>query len=283
MAFGSLAGEYKAPVRAATHSAELLNDPEVLLQHVSRSASGSTTVTPLISPLRTEIKDLGLEPSDVLQLYRVILLVEGQHDKIVLEGFIGDELAKARTLILPLRGARSVPQLVEARLLFDFTTAGLMVALDNIRLQQLDDLWRRARQRRSDQQADEAVQVLLTGFAKPTTEERWIREFAIEALKADAADRVGLFGFALDDIIKYLPAAHFVAGADWPSLEAQHAHHKGKSFKTWLADERGADFSDSSIERAVRKGSVPPEMTALAERCLAMAFRRHTAGGPGGQ
>ncbi len=274
-----LADEHGMPILAATHSAELLNDPDVRLQHVARDASGRTTVTPLGSPLRPEIESLGLEPSDLLQLYRVILLVEGQHDKFVLEGLIGDELERARTLVLPLRGAKSVPQLVEARLLFDFTTAGLIVALDNIRLEQFDIVWAASKALADAGSCDDAVQKLLNGIAKPTTEERWIREFAVEALKARAADRIGLFGFKLDDIVKYLPAEHFVVGADWATLEAEHAHHKGKPFKTWLAQDKGADFSDESIVSAAVKADVDDEMLDLAERCRAMARRRHVTRG----
>ena len=273
----SLASSHDMPIIAATHSAELLNDPDVALQHVARDAAGRTTVTPLASPLRPEIESLGLEPSDLLQLYRVILLVEGQHDKLVLDGLIGDELGRARTLVLPLRGAKSVPQLIEARLLFDFTTAGLIVALDNIRLQTFDAAWAESLALATKDSAEEAVQHLLDQLPKPTTEERWIREFGIEALKAGWSERVGLFGFALDDIVKYLPAEHFVAGADWASLEAEHVHHKGKPFKTWLAEDKGADFSDASIESAVTKTVVSPEMLDLASRCRDMARRRHSA------
>ncbi len=273
----ALASSHDMPIIAATHSAELLNDPDVGLQHVARDASGRTTVTPLASPLRPEIESLGLEPSDLLQLYRVILLVEGQHDKLVLDGLIGDELSRARTLVLPLRGAKSVPQLIEARLLFDFTTAGLIVALDNIRLQTFDAAWADSVALSKKEGVDEAVQHLLGQLPKPTTEERWIREFGIEALKAGTADRVGLFGFALDDIVKYLPAERFVSGADWVSLESEHAHHKGKPFKTWLAQDKGADFSDASIESAVKKAAVSPEMIDLANRCRDMARRRHSA------
>lgn len=274
-----LAERHEMPVLAATHSAELLNDPDVRLQHVARDASGRTSVTPLGSPLRPEIQSLGLEPSDLLQLYRVILLVEGQHDKLVLEGLIGPDLERARTLVLPLRGAKSVPQLVEARLLFDFTTAGLIVALDNIRLEQFDALWAKSKELAESGSSNDAVKCLLSGITKPTTEERWIREFAVEALKAHAADRVGLFGFARDDIVKYLPAQHFVPGADWASLEAEHAHHKGKAFKTWLAQDRGADFSDESISCAAEKAEVDEEILDLAERCRAMARRRHVTRG----
>lgn len=270
----TLASSHDMPIIAATHSAELLNDPDVALQHVARDASGRTTVTPLASPLRPEIESLGLEPSDLLQLYRVILLVEGQHDKLVLEGLIGDELSRARTLVLPLRGAKSVPHLIEARLLFDFTTAGLIVALDNIRLHNLDEAWAESLALVKEVGIDDGVKHLLDRLSKPTTEERWIREFGIEALKAGSAERVALFGFTLDDIIKYLPADHFVAGADWALLESEHAHHKGKPFKTWLAQDRGADFSDASIEDAVRKTKVSSEMLDLASRCHDMARRR---------
>lgn len=273
----SLASSYDMPIIAATHSAELLNDPDVALQHVARDASGRTTVTPLVSPLRPEIESLGLEPSDLLQLYRVILLVEGQHDKLVLDGLIGDELGRARTLVLPLRGAKSVPQLIEARLLFDFTTAGLIVALDNIRLQTFDEAWADSVVLAKEEGNEKAVKHLLDRLPKPTTEERWIREFGIEALRAGSAERVGLFGFALDDIVKYLPAEHFVAGSDWSSLEAEHAHHKGKPFKTWLAQDKGADLSDAGIESAVTMTTVSAEMLDLASRCRDMARRRHSA------
>ena len=47
---------------------------------------------------------LGLEPSELLMMIRVFLIVEGQHDEVVVNRFIEDTLEAARVTILKMRG-----------------------------------------------------------------------------------------------------------------------------------------------------------------------------------
>jgi hypothetical protein len=83
--------------------------------------------------------------SDLLRRQRVILLVEGLHDQIVLEGLLGDELRRSRVHMVPIRGGRQLPAALESQLLFDFTDALIVPVLDNLSAEHVNDVWRAPR------------------------------------------------------------------------------------------------------------------------------------------
>ncbi len=136
-----LADELGAMVVVTTHSREFLNDPGVALWHVHRDVRGFVTAEHLDSPLRAQIDGLGIEPADLLQLHRVILVVEGAHDELVLQTLMGGELDRARVLVVPMRGGKNMATVVDSKLLLEFSDAPIVAMLDNLRAESVAAWW----------------------------------------------------------------------------------------------------------------------------------------------
>jgi AAA domain, putative AbiEii toxin, Type IV TA system len=109
-------------VVVATHSPAFLNLPSETAQYIAIARRDQETLAEVIDPedilrLDSLARDLGIERSDLLQLVRRVLIVEGEHDKLVLERFFGRELAEARTRIVPIRGTKNTAGIVESETL----------------------------------------------------------------------------------------------------------------------------------------------------------------------
>ncbi len=126
----------------ATHSPELLDLPAARVFEVTRSR-GLRKVSSLSPPTRDNMTSLGLNPSDLLRRQRGFVLVEGEHDELLLKTLFEDELRSLRVEVLPLRGAH---QLTPAKIgfLFDYTPAHIFIMLDNIDWKDMYETWERA-------------------------------------------------------------------------------------------------------------------------------------------
>jgi predicted ATP-dependent endonuclease of OLD family len=89
-----LGSTHKIPIIAASHSAEFLALDEASLLHVCRDLdTGLATVASVPrSLLSARSKELDPDPTDLLQLVRTFIIVEGEHDRAIIEGLIGSEL-----------------------------------------------------------------------------------------------------------------------------------------------------------------------------------------------
>lgn len=274
MVAGLLTASSEHVTVAATHSAQVLNQPGVHLHHVERDARGRTSVVSLAEGaiMRLAPERLGLTPADLLQHYRVFLAVEGEHDRAVVRGLIGDELEACRTTVVVLRGVKSLRHVVDLQLLFAYTDAALLVAVDRTRVNRIDSAWVRAKSIASQGRRKAAIGELMVG-GDLSSEERLLLEFCRRAVEAGRTDRVDVFGFEKADVLQYLPVAEFVANAgSWEQLvDEWRASGGGPSFKHWLRG-HGATVSVKSAERAVKAmDSVPSEFMALLQRCRSLA------------
>jgi energy-coupling factor transporter ATP-binding protein EcfA2 len=138
--------EMDCPVIVSSHSPEILRDSENRLVHVTRNTEGNVRTHTMTAPARENLDEMGLEPVDVLQLTERFVIVEGLHDEIALDVFLGDHLADLRAVVLPMRGATNLASTVDSQFLWDFTSAGVVIVLDNTRAelarQMLSDLHR---------------------------------------------------------------------------------------------------------------------------------------------
>lgn len=82
-------------VIAATHSPELLDTTAAFVIEVKKM-DGSSRVQAITGGTRSALHELGLNPSDLLRLARVYLLVEGRHDELLLRHYLGERRAAAR-------------------------------------------------------------------------------------------------------------------------------------------------------------------------------------------
>lgn len=260
-------------VVVATHSPEVLNAQTTGLIHVSKR--GDRTSVGQMPALEPEtLEKLGLSPSDLLGLYRIFLLVEGEHDEIVIQALCGDFLEAARVKIIPVRGGSNLPGTVESHVLFDLTDAYLVAVLDNVRTEEITAAWVEAQTRYLSGDVEAAIEYLDGEFKKykgkkGKEEYGWIGTWLNRALKKGVAARMNPWGLMARDIIEYLPVEVLVPKADKSWEELRHEHDtalpsldrtKGlHQFKTWLENAYGADTSVSNVRRAAASATEVPE------------------------
>lgn len=257
-------------VVVATHSPEVLNAQSVCSTHVAKD-NGRTRVgqMPLLGP--ETLAELGLSPSDLLGLYRIFLLVEGEHDEIVITTLCRDFLDAARVKIVPLRGGSKLPRTVDSQVLFDLSDAHVVAVLDNVVIEEINAAWTEAQTRYLSGSAEEAIDFLSRALKanKKGDETDWIMGWLGRALKKGVHARMSPYGLAARDIIEYLPVEILVPRADksWSELRREHeaamsSLDKSKGlhdFKTWLTRTYGADMSVANVRRATDSVREIPE------------------------
>lgn len=275
-------------VVVATHSPEVLNAQTTGLIHVSKK-DGRTSVgqMPALGP--ETLEKLGLSPSDLLGLYRIFLLVEGEHDKDVIQALCGDFLEAARVKIIPVRGASHLPRTVESHVLFDLSDAHLVAVLDNVRTEEITAAWMEAQTRYLSGDGESAIEYLNGEFnkykgKKGKEEYEWIGTWLNRALQKGVAARINPWGLKARDIIEYLPVEVLVpkAGKSWDELRHEHdtalpSLDKTKrlhEFKVWLTYTYGADTSVSNVRRAATSMTeIPAEFKKLGYRLREISSR----------
>jgi hypothetical protein len=203
---------------------------------------------------------LGVSPADVLQMFHVLLLVEGSHDQAVIEGILRDRLATHRCRVLPLRGTRGAVSAVEAELLFDATDAAIVFVVDNVKSPGLDETWREAKRLLATTGSRAAIQEIMRWPRNrdATREEKTIRSVLFRAARTARAERVLVFGFSKPDIIEYFEPQDFgLRDSSWEELvrEWKKAPGRRTDFKTWLRQSKGARISEKGLAKLASRTS----------------------------
>lgn len=266
-------------VVAATHSPSFLRNPNVALVEVFRKADGWTSARPVEFPDGASVNALGISRADLLQLYQLVLLVEGHHDRVVLGEVLGRELARRRVLMLPLRGSYNLNAVVDLEILAHTLEQPVLSVLDNVRAEVIDGLWHALKGLPQDAGAvdiDTIFEQRMGPKSDRSDEERQIAALAGNLFQAGGLDRFGVYGLTRRDIIEYLPVERLVPnGVSWSELRSQHAQRRAdaptstpKDFKKWLATSHDADFGDDGllIAASLIAESPPDEFLLLLAR-----------------
>lgn len=271
-ALGGRARMMQEAVVVTTHSPQILKASTNQVFEVFRAPFGSVQARQLPSLSEVQPEELGMSVEDILLLYRVVLIVEGQHDEVVLRELIGARLDRQGVLMLPLHGARGAKSLADAALLARMLSAPIVVLFDNDQSGHLDRFWNDLRALSPDEpdRIDELVKALPP--EKEFPERAYISSLARELHALRQVDRFLVQGLSLPDIIEYLPVEEFVSKAgSWDKLRTDHAglsmatekeKRRGgfqRDFKAWLAKQHDASFSDSSLRAACATLTATPE------------------------
>lgn len=269
-------------VVVATHSPVPFGDRDVQLVHVTRDELGLIVCRSMGGDLQAllqtqdsdvsnrAMKNLGLGPGDVLQTIRKFVIVEGEHDKAVFEAVFGrDELATARIQILPMRGTNNLMSVLGAQLMFDFTSAEILIVLDNTRGPHFASVWDAARKLHDAGDVKHAVD-RLRELESGSPEEKKLYEFCKRAINSNERGRIGVFGLTKPDVINYLPASEFVSGVgSWDDV-VREWDGRG-SFKDYLRD-RGANISARRLGKLAEQLDVlDPDFVELGSQLFAEA------------
>ena len=278
------------PIFIATHSPRLLAGSDRLLHHVTRDPTGITQVQPFQESRRRDLTTmgelLGCTATDLLHLYSVFLAVEGEHDRIALETIFGAEWEQCRTRFLPMRGAQSAPTIPAIELLLEFTTAYIVIVLDNARETDLLNIWEDARRLAESGNTTEANRRL--GSIDPhslTPEERYFLQAAKSAISRNVSSRIELYGLSKRDIITYLEPTSFGLSSSWDELEQEYESYRagikspgGKpgetlGFKKWLSKKKNGTINKRTVAKAAQEASdsPDPELTELLSLCRRLA------------
>ena len=243
-----LARRYRATVVAATHSPELLDDPRTHVLQARRDGQ-ATILTPLAGLQRDGLAGLGLRPSDLLRRQRAFLIVEGAHEVAVLSALADEDLRSMRVQVLPAHGARKFVAAIDSQILFEFTDATVVFAIDNTHAAAIRDLWAAARRTAQVGDVTRAGEVLRENLPKSDRAENiFLSQFLSRALETGQHERVEVFGLSKPDITEYLPIERFTSLPSWTAArEAWEASGSKPDFKKWLSGAHGADFSPTHV------------------------------------
>lgn len=258
------------PIIVTSHSKEFLNANSITLRHVLRDDTGQTRVTTMSDPTTWDeavLERMGLDRADLLQSVRRFVVVEGEHDALVIEEFLREELSASRSRIVRLRGVRNLLTLLDSQFLFDFTDANFLVVLDRIRLPLLSERWDEARRDfKENANLEGALNFLRPLQDSDLMEEKALYELLAKALQVGQPSRISLQGLKKADILDYVDVELLVPGAEsWKALQKEYRRNQSsRPFKSWLKTEKGVSLSATAIRSAVGKmDSVPDDIVEL--------------------
>lgn len=273
-----LAGKRVTHIIAATHSPQMLNDHRSHVFQIDQ-----LTVRPLDDTRRESLEDLGLQPSDLLSMTRIVLLVEGVHDQIVLDALIGRELARLGVITIVLHRGQHLPHTVDSQVLFNYTEADVVAMIDNVEYAHLATAWETALVIAAQEGPGPAGDHLRRELPGGKSENLFLRQWLSEALQAGIHERVHPFSLTAPDIIEYLPVDALVpqaSGKSWADLRTEMARATASSrdrvdFKSWLTKTKSASLGKEDIRRAAQALSGrPAEFDHLLAVCSEVVSAR---------
>lgn len=280
----AVAREADAAIVVATHSAPMLNAWEVEKLYVARAPKGASTCRPLRDVVGTTwgdrdrlLEQLGLTPADILQLVRVFVVVEGAHDQAIIESLLAEDLRDATASVIATGGAKSLPSVAEASLIWDYTDADVVVVLDNIAASEVVPLWDRARDAASRGSHKEAQQALYELERLPGGEPRWLREFLSRTLAAGDWERLHVAPLKEPDIVCYLPPDELGLAETWDQLIAdwrRSSNGAARDLKGWIKENRRVRIPLTKIKKAVASAVPTRDMQDLGLAVRLASARR---------
>lgn len=279
----SLAEKYRIQIVLATHAPVMLNYPDASPVHVYRFRGKTQTSALLVSLAEFDgewsREDLGLTRSDLLQMVRTFVLVEGTHDKIVIETLFESELRDSQAAVLAIRGAKELVSVIQASVLFDYTDANFVLVIDGVDPSSANAVIDKARAALSSG-APRAAEIELRKLRSLDGQEVvWLEELLRRAVQTARLERLTVSSLPQFDIVAYLPVAMFVKEGDWTSLKIEYDTYKrgarsrneiGDNFKQWLRRTRSAIVNNATVKSAaeVARGlvdGVHPDLIRVAE------------------
>jgi hypothetical protein len=253
----------RCTILAATHSPALLSHPAIRVHYVDRS-SGLAELRPLPSLLR-EDPPPGLAPPDLLQFVRSYVVVETADEAAIITTLISDQLDKIGAKVVAVGGVRPVQPIPDSQLIFDYTSANVVVVVDHARSDELRAAWKTVKESAGPDR-DETLRKLQELTEAGTGNEQLLGEVCLRAVQRGHERRLDLFAFQRTDIIEHLPVSEFAPVGDWDVVE--QSWPGDIPFREWIRQEYGAQIDAERLaEVAGRLDSIPDDYLELLALC----------------
>ncbi|WP_158566456.1 AAA family ATPase [Micromonospora craterilacus] len=230
----------------ASHSPHFLDLPDWRLVHVQRTPEGTTLSRLAASDLdarKALAGQMGLTRGELLTRVSFLLIVEGEHDRLLLEELYGSRLNDAGVRIVRMHGTDNLLATAQMDFIERHLDVPIGVLLDFTRLEKVNDNRIPTRQLRDEEQT---LRHLLRACRKN-------------------GRSVTPFGLSRPDIVAYLNEdAIRVEKAGFPGWTAVmrefHAMSGRRSFKPWLDERFGVDLTRTDQVRQVVKWMVQKDL-----------------------
>lgn len=239
-----------ANVILASHSPYFLDLPGWQLLHVQRTPEG-TTVSALTDSdlaIRNALAgQMGWTHGELFARTSLLLIVEGEHDRLLLESLYGHRLRDAGATIVRMHGTSNLLATAEMDFVERHFDVPVGVLLDNVRLDRVDG---------------------KKPTAQLTDEERTLRHLRRACHRRNRT--VSDFGLKRPDIVAYLNED--AIRVQWPNfvgweavLRRFNAKSNRPSFKPWLLEHFGVDLTRTDRIREVVQYMVDNDLPAAGE------------------
>jgi hypothetical protein len=224
-------------VVVATHSPAFLNLSSQVAQYIGVVRDDGLTQTRVLNvgQLDRLAKRLGLARADLIQLVRAVLIVEGKHDKMVVEHFFGDDVSRMGARVVPIRGTANKSGIPESAILAELGVP-IVILFDDVHASFID----------GTREAE-------------TSEEKHLRSLREQWKERDPGQDMRLIVFPLPDIFAALPEeavrrAVEGRGGRMPTdgmdgILTRYRAADASNYKGFLADECSVSREQRDIDR----------------------------------
>ena len=253
----------------ATHSPAALRSQVGSIQHVERNSTGVIGISDPIGlddPQKTAER-LGISVTELLTFLEVVVMVEGEHDLVVIQSLLENRkiVNGLNTRVIPFRGTKNLTN-IEARILFEYTDASVVLIVDHARQNRIDEALAMAREfqgKRLTSTVIGKIKTCLNG-GNASNEEAVLADVIEQALERRVLERITCVGLAVVDIIRIFPTEDFGLDRSWSEYEnewqeAKRNRSTDEDFKKFLKSRYNAKINARTIKAAVQKLSTPPK------------------------
>jgi hypothetical protein len=225
---------------------------------------------------------MGVAVSSLIAFIRLIVIVEGEHDRIVLESLLNAQNYSVGTEIqvLPIRGANNLMTALEAEFL-DFTDSMVLVVLDNVRQDRLADVYA-AGMSNSIGGGSADRRALFEARAKCAGhEEQIVGDIIVKRSRRGDLSRIIFCGLSKRDIIEYLDPrdlglskSHDQLRSEYESLAESDPLSK-TTFKDFVRVREGVRLGLDDITSAAENlENIHPDLGNVLKQIMSLLQKR---------
>ncbi len=253
-----------------THSTVLGNSAQQILSCQREQNYPHDPVLKSVPAINESVlEDLGITKFDLLSSIRKILIVEGDHDKFVLETVFGDALDEIGVRVFTLGGTHQLLGLPQSQLIVEFLDVEIFILTDGLNRsifnsnnrKYLDEISAAITQGDLKSAYDAIFSLERAGYDKNTEIAKLIpvlKTFLSMAKKDFVIQRVNFLMLKKNDILHYLDPKIAIGRLDvsrysswediWASRKA--SSRKARNEKEFIREELGGDIGEKSIKKA---------------------------------
>ncbi len=274
----------KLSVLAVTHSFQALVSAGGKKRQISCTSNGLKNSQFTSSDIAASASDLGVSKSSLLGLTDLFVIVEGEHDQIVINEILASSNLGVglQIQVLPMRGTENVLRILDSRLL-QYSDARIIVVADNDLNGVINGRFSNAKESVAGGVDAQEIksEILRAKTPNETQEVKQLTNLIIDAVERGMLDRLSVFAMSKGDIIEYLPSGDFELRGTWEELRAQHMQwssglkpKSAKDFKTFLRVQLRGMIDSKVIEKSIQNlDSLHPDFLALLDQIRIFSSR----------